>query len=221
MWVEVLMPATPSSPSTWLGFADMFPDETSCEQWLAEWRWPDGFRCPACDGQDAYRLASRPLWQGCSCRRQTSLTAGTALHRTKLPLRIWLYALWLIAIRKVSISALQLQRETGLGSYKTAWLLLHKVRATLEESPDYYPMAASISDAPGVFAVSRVIGDVNATPGATWVTGQISVTGLTHPSFLDLELGELGGTVEYLFGATGGSGPVEGLFCQEMQEDCE
>ncbi len=80
---------------------------------------------------------------------------------------------------------------------------------------------ASNSDAPGVFQVSKMVDHVNATEPYRWVTGQISTVDLTHPSFLDLELGLLSGTVEYLFGATGGSGPVEGLFCQEAEEDCE
>jgi hypothetical protein len=65
------------------------------------------------------------------------VTAGTALHRTKLPLTIWLYALWRLSTNRTSISALQLQRETGVGSYETAWSLLHKVRRVLGESDQY------------------------------------------------------------------------------------
>ena len=65
------------------------------------------------------------------------MTAGTALHRTKVPLQVWVYAMWLLGRRKKSISALQLQRETGIGSYRTAWALLHKVRKVLSENDDY------------------------------------------------------------------------------------
>lgn len=129
----------PKSPTTFLEFSRMFPDDAACVEWMAQWRWPDGFVCPACGHTKATRLRTRRLWQCCSpdCRHQTSVTAGTALHRSKQPLMVWLYALWLLAVRKVSISALQLQRETGIGQYRTAWNLLHKVRATLDESDDY------------------------------------------------------------------------------------
>ena len=75
------------------------------------------------------------------------------------------------------------------------------------------------SDAPGIFQVSLMKDHVNGVD--FWVTGQITTVNLTHPAFLDLELGLLAGSVEYLFGATNGNGPVEGLFCQEAQEDCE
>jgi transposase-like protein len=128
---------TPATPSTWLEFQTMFPDDQACEQWLADWRWPDGFRCPSCGHDLAHRLEGRGLWQCAACRKQTSVTAGTALMHTKVPLRTWVYAIWLLGIRKVTISALQLQREAGIGSYRTAWLLLQKVRNTLTESSDY------------------------------------------------------------------------------------
>ncbi len=130
------MTSLPHSPQNWLELMDTLGDEASCEQWLAEVRWPNGFVCPSCGSQNACRLSSRPVWQCRDCRRQTSVTAGTAMHRSKVPLRIWVYALWLMSVRKVTISALQFQRETGIGSYKTCWNLLHKVRATLDESVD-------------------------------------------------------------------------------------
>lgn len=131
------MTSLPHCPPTFLEFAAQFPDDDSCELYLAQWRWPDGFICPECGCGEATRLRTRPLWQCAGCRHQTSVTAGTAMHGTRLPLQVWLYALWLVALRKVGISALQLQKETGIGSYKSAWLLLQKVRATLGESEDH------------------------------------------------------------------------------------
>jgi len=78
----------PESPRSALEFAKLFPDNESCIEYLARWRWPDGFRCPRCEGDRATRLPTRPLWECRSCGHQTSVTAGTALHRTKLPLTI-------------------------------------------------------------------------------------------------------------------------------------
>jgi len=127
------MSAYPPSPATFIEFAKQFPTEDACETYLARWRWPQGFRCPACGSARATRLSTRPVWECRECGRQTSVTAGTAMQHSKVPLRIWLYALWLLGRRKKGTSAIQFQRETGLGSYSTALYLLHKVRQLLAE----------------------------------------------------------------------------------------
>lgn len=162
----------PPSPTTFRDFHAMFPDDDACVEYLAQWRWPDGFVCPGCEGTRAVRLRTRPLWQCSSCRRQTSVTAGTVLHRTKLPLTTWLYALWLLARRKVSTSAYQFQKETGIGSYKSAWGLLHKVRLVLAEGGDYPLHRGSVevdeSMLPGVGGHRRHLGR-----GGAWILGAV------------------------------------------------
>ena len=65
------------------------------------------------------------------CRRQTSVTAGTILHASKLPLTVWFWAAYLMATHSNGISALQLQKQLGIGSYRSAWLLAHKLRASM------------------------------------------------------------------------------------------
>jgi len=127
----------PTVPATVIDFQDHFDSEAACEEYLFSWRWPDGFRCPRCGGREATRLSTRRQYQCHECRHQVSVTAGTALHRTKLPLRAWFWAIFLVARHKKSISATQLQADLGLGSYRTAWLLLHKIRATFDESLDF------------------------------------------------------------------------------------
>ena len=98
---------------------------------LADCRWPDGFRCPRCGHQRAYALAVA-RWQCAAppCRHQTSLTSGTVLHRSKTPLTTWFWAAYLMTTDKRGVSALLLQRQLGV-SYKTAWLLLHKLRRAM------------------------------------------------------------------------------------------
>lgn len=135
--------AYPPSPATFGEFVRQFGSEGACIEYLARWRWPDGFVCPCCGSSRHCRRSSRPLWECLDCGRQTSVTAGTALHRTKVSLQVWVYAMWLIGRRKKSISALQLQRETGIGSYRTAWALLHKVRRVLSEN-DEYPLTEDV-----------------------------------------------------------------------------
>jgi transposase-like protein len=117
-------------PKTLLAFHEVFPDEEACWVFLRRMRWPRGFRCARCKGRRSYAIASRRLEQCTDCRYQASVTAGTIFHKTRVPLRTWFLAIYLVGRDKRGISALQLQRDAGIRSYRAAWLLLHKVRAT-------------------------------------------------------------------------------------------
>ena len=113
-------------------FQRRFPDEVSCALFLFERRWPDGFVCPQCGGRRSCLLKSRAHTKECiSCGRQTSVTAGTIMHRTKLPLTTWFWAAHLMATHSNGMSAQQLMGQLGLGSYKTAWLLAQKLRRSM------------------------------------------------------------------------------------------
>jgi len=118
-------------PETLIEFQEQFPDEASCWKAVRRLRWPRGFRCPRCAHGRSYPIVERRLEQCQRCRYQASMTAGTLFHKTRVPLRIWFLAIFFVARHKQGISALQLQRDTGLGSYETAWTLLHKVRSSL------------------------------------------------------------------------------------------
>ena len=108
-----------------------FPDEASCEAFLFERRWPDGFVCPACGDGRAALLRSRAHTYEClGCGRQTSVTAGTVMHRSKLPLPVWFWAAHLMATHSNGMSALQLEAQLGI-TYKTAWLLTQKLRRSM------------------------------------------------------------------------------------------
>lgn len=114
----------------------LFPDDAACAEHLIRKRWPDGFRCPACACVKGWRLATKPWTYECAgCGKQTSATAGTIMHRTHLPLRTWFLAAHLVATHSNGISALQLQAKLGIGSYKTAWFLLHRLRKAMVD-PD-------------------------------------------------------------------------------------
>ena len=118
-------------PATLHEFQATFPDEESCWQALRGARWPRGFVCPRCSHRTSSWISSRSLEQCGRCRYQCSLTAGTVFHCTRTPLRTWFWAIFFVARHKKGISALQLQRDTGIGSYQTAWTLLHKLRSAL------------------------------------------------------------------------------------------
>ena len=121
-------------------FQRRFPDEASCALFLSERRWPDGFTCPECGRTRSCLLKSRAYTYECvSCGRQTSVTAGTIMHRTKLPLTTWFWAAHLMATHSNGMSAQQLMGQLGLGSYKTAWLLAQKLRRAMVD-PDRDPL---------------------------------------------------------------------------------
>ena len=116
-------------------FQKEFPDEPCCAAFLSSRRWPDGFVCPACGKRRAVALKSRPRLLEClDCGRQTSLTAGTAMHRSKLPLTTWFWAAHVMSTHFNGMSARQLEDQLGV-TYKTAWLLAQKLRRAMVD-PD-------------------------------------------------------------------------------------
>jgi len=122
-------------PRTLIEFQDQFPDDAHCWAYLRRARWPHGFECPRCGGRGSHFLANRWLEQCRSCRYQSSVTAGTVFHGTRVSLRVWFLGVFFLARHKKGISALQFQKDTGLGSYQTAWTLLHKLRSGLSALP--------------------------------------------------------------------------------------
>src|SRR6185503_19186129 len=140
MWyaglVESLFEATATGRAMAKGrslsqFQKAFPDETSCAAFLLERRWSKGFVCPGCGEQRAAALKSRAYTYEClDCGRQTSATAGTAMHRSKLPLTTWFWAAHLMATHSNGMSARQLEDQLGV-TYKTAWLLTQKLRRSM------------------------------------------------------------------------------------------
>jgi len=122
----------PDFPRSILEFQRQFPDEAACVAWLAAARWPEGFRCPVCGHDHAWELDTKAwTWECAECHRQTSVTAGTVMHGSKLPLTVWFWASYLMATHSNGISARQMGRQLGLGSYKSAWLLCAKLRRAM------------------------------------------------------------------------------------------
>lgn len=117
-------------PRTLLEFEERFRTEEACGAYLVQLRWPQGFRCPRCGHDQAWRL-QRGLFQCCGCDAMASVTAGTIFHRSHLSLRVWFRAIWWLTNQKSGVSAVGLQRTLGLGSYKTAWTCLHKLRRAM------------------------------------------------------------------------------------------
>ena len=121
----------PTPPKNLMEFAHCFATDERCAEYLFELRHPDGYVCPKCGSTKGWSVAEKPGMMICDRGHKISVTAGTAMHRTKLALHLWFYAAWLLATLKPGISAVQLQRQLGISRLETAWTLLHKLRAAL------------------------------------------------------------------------------------------
>ena len=107
-----------------------FSTEEACRNYLFRLRWPDGFRCPRCNGEKGWPVR-QILYQCSLCGYQTSVIAGTIFEGTRKPLIVWFRAIWWVVSQKNGASALGLKRILGLGSYQTAWAWLHKIRRAM------------------------------------------------------------------------------------------
>ena len=125
-----MSPLVEDYPRTLAEFEARFATEIACRTYLAQLRWPDGFRCPNCGGATSWPVRG-VLWQCVGCGRQTSVTAGTVFQDTRTPLTAWFRAMWWVTNSKAGTSALTLQHLLGLGSYQTAWAWLHKLRRAM------------------------------------------------------------------------------------------
>jgi transposase-like protein len=133
----------PDFPSSIVEFQRRFADEAACRAYLFASRWPDGFRCRRCGGGEVGVEQRRSLWQCKRCGRQTSVTAGTVMHKTRTPLTLWFWAAYLVATHTPGISALQLQRQLGISRYETAWMILHKLRRAMV-APEREPLGREV-----------------------------------------------------------------------------
>ena len=118
-------------PRNWSEFLDWFSSEDACLSYLERLRWPHGFACPDCASMTAPYRASRSRLMCQDCGQQTTVTSGTIFDKTRTPLKVWLAAAWYVTSQKQGVSALGLQRVLGLGSYQTAWAMLHRFRRAM------------------------------------------------------------------------------------------
>ncbi len=128
----------PVPQMTIVQFEAMFPHEEACRAYLIARRWPDGVNCPRCGNTEVTALASGFHWQCYECAPDTSYRfshlAGTIFENTNKPLRDWYRVAHTMLTSKKGVSALQIMRTMGFGSYKTAWYMCHRIRVALVEN---------------------------------------------------------------------------------------
>lgn len=118
-------------PITWSQFLDWFHSEEACRTYLAGLRWPTGFTCPKCGAFGNVKQSSRGRRVCPACKHQSTVTADTIFDKTRTDIRDWFAEIWYITNQKHGVSALGLQRVLGLGSYETAWTMLHRLRRAM------------------------------------------------------------------------------------------
>jgi len=111
-------------------FCELFPSEEACREKLFEMRWPKGFVCPKCSANVCGYHEKKKIYQCKNCRYQASLIAGTVMEHTRLPIKTWFWAMFIMATDKRGSSATYLSTVLKI-RYKSAWLLLQKLRSAM------------------------------------------------------------------------------------------
>jgi hypothetical protein len=118
-------------PTSLPQFQRLFPDDDACARYLEAIRWPNGFSCPKCGlAGEPYRFATRSsvVLRCRGCKKNTSLTAGTVMQSSHMPLSTWFWGAYLMTTQTPGQSAVQFQRQLGIATYETAFTMLHKLR---------------------------------------------------------------------------------------------
>ena len=125
-------------------FQKMFSTEKKCWNYLVKRRWPHGYQCPRCGFGEYYFHRTRHLFECKQCHYQVSVTANTIFHKTRTPLKKWFWAIYLVVHQKNGISTLQLQKLLGIKTYKTVWVMVHKMRKAMASRDSAYKLSGLI-----------------------------------------------------------------------------
>ena len=117
-------------PINVMNFQDAFPTDQACYEYLRLVKWSEGFVCPHCKHTEYWKMKNYSV-RCKNCRKDISVTAGTIFQDLHIPLRFIFQAMWYMVCEKQGVSALDIQKILGLGSYETAWSWLHKFRRAM------------------------------------------------------------------------------------------
>ena len=126
-----------------LDFQNRFPDERSCWDHVVKTRWPKGAPCPKC-AKPMGAVKTRNLFQCKKCLIQVSATAGTMFHKSRLSLRKWFWAIFLMGTSSKGISMRNLQKHLGIKSYRAVWLMGHKIRQAMIQREGLYKLKGKV-----------------------------------------------------------------------------
>lgn len=111
-----------------LDFQKKFPNEQACWDYFYKIRWPEAYVCENCQSKANCIISNRKVIQCNSCKKQKSITTGTIFHKSRTPLLKWFWTIYFMATSKKGVSVLYLQKQLSIKSYRTMWLMTHKIR---------------------------------------------------------------------------------------------
>ena len=160
-----------------LTLVDDFNTDEKCREFLERLRWPNGVACLRCGSLGVSEVHGRDQFDCNACRYQFSVTAGTMMHDSHLPLRKWFMAIYLMCESKKGMSALQIKRTLDV-AYKTAWYLCHRIRAAMGNDPFIGPTLLGVVEVDETLVGGKTRGKGRAYKGnKTWVAGAIQRDG--------------------------------------------
>lgn len=145
-----------------LDFTKKFKTEEDCKKYLKSRREKQGLVCPRCGCIHFKWKNCRESWECKECGKRISLTSGTVMHNTKLPLMYWFIAIHLLTSMRKSISAAELQRQLGHNRYQPIWEMLHKLRDVMGQRDAEYKLAGCIELDEGFFTTEIEAGEKDA-----------------------------------------------------------
>ncbi len=152
---------------------DQFNCDTKCLKALKKIRWPNGIACTRCGDMKVHELPEKHKWRCTGCQYKFSVTSGTIMHDSHLPIRKWFLAIYLMVESKKGMSANQLKRILGI-NYRTAWFLCHRIREAMGNDPFDGPTLLGVVEVDETVVGGKVKGKGRAYKGnKTWVAGAL------------------------------------------------
>ena len=171
-----------------LDFQERFHNEEVCRDHLYKMRWPKGFICPKCGVADEpFQIVSRNLYQCKHCNHQASVTAGTVMEKTRIPLLKWFWTMFLMSSDKRGCSALQISKELNL-CYSTAWFLCHRIRSAMGERDTEYVLSGHIEADDAFFGAPTSNGKRGRGTDKTVVLVGLSLDEQKNPKYVKMQV---------------------------------
>lgn len=172
---------------SFMQFKNYFNDEDTCREHLYRLRWPNGYCCPKCGSISHYEITTRNLFECTDCHYQASLTAGTVMEKTHMPLEKWFWGIYFFSTDKRGCSASQLSKELSI-TYKSAWYMLHRIRKAMKDRDSQYLLKGLIQLDDSFFGSSTQGGKRGRGTEKAKVMVGLSINDKGHPEYLKMEV---------------------------------
>jgi transposase-like protein len=176
-------------PTTLIQFQKQFSTEAACQDHLFKMKWPNGFRCRRCEHDQYYETRTRKhkLFECKLCRYQATVTVDTVMEKTRTDLVKWFLAIFLVAHDKRGTSATLLAEQVEV-TFKTAWLMLHKIRKAMGERDANYSLAGIVELDDAFYGAPTEGGKRGRGTEKTQVLVGLSLNAKGHPLFVKMEV---------------------------------